>query len=489
MLRCSRICLHVRKVSRVSEGFRSQFKTGYHCVCIVSLQASILARRVGLGFGLAARMKTMNWAKHLCAPVKSWRNYRMLKRLMMTAAAVAMLAAPAAAQDKLKIGVLATLEGALTALGEDGVRGLQLALKAAGNKAAGKDIETIIMPTNASPDSALRAVKKLVEQDKVDLIIGPLSGSEGLALRDYAKTVPNVTIVNGSSGALETTFVNPSPNFFRFNMEGSQWMAGLGTYIFNEKKYKKIATIAEDYSFPYTQIFGLANEYCKAGGKIVERFWVPLGTKDFGSIIAKIPDDVDAVFLGLGGGDAVNFLNQYAQTGGKAKFIGGSIMVDQTVLSSKGNAKRLLIGVPSAGPQADTWEDPKWQAWVKMYQAGFPADKRFAGPSLSGTAYFNATNALIQALNKVNGDLSNNHAKLREALSTMELDAPNGKIKLDANRQAVGTNFITEAVEAPNGDLVSKLVKVVPNVTQTLGLSADDFKKAGLPSRTNPECK
>lgn len=413
----------------------------------------------------------------------------MLKKVIGVAIVAAFTAGPALAQEKLKIGVTATLEGALTSLGEDGVRGIQLAVKAAGGKAGGREIETIIMSTNASPDSALRAFKKLVEQDKVELIVGPLSGSEGIAIRDYAKTVPNVTIINGSSGALETTFVNPSPNFFRFNMDGSQWMAGLGEYIFKDKKYKKIATIAEDYSFPYTQIFGLANGYCRAGGKIVERFWVPLGTKDFGSIIAKIPDDVDAVFLGLGGGDAVNFLNQYAQTGGKAKFIGGSIMVDQTVMSSKGSAKRLLVGVPSAGPQADTWDNPKWRAWVKAYVDGFPADKRFTGPSLSGTAYYNALTALIQALNKVNGDLSNNHAKLREVLAGMELDAPNGAIKLDKNRHAIGTNFITEVAEAPNGDLVSKVVKVVPGVNQTLGLSADDFAKAGLPSRTNPECK
>ena len=101
-------------------------------------------------------------------------------------------------------------------------------------------------------------------------IVGPVSGSEGIAIRDYSKTVPNVTFVNGSSGAMETTYVTPSPTFFRYNMDGSQWMAGLGTYIFNEKKYKKIVTLAEDYSFPYTQLFGFAPEYCQAGGQIVE---------------------------------------------------------------------------------------------------------------------------------------------------------------------------------------------------------------------------
>ncbi|MET3892638.1 branched-chain amino acid transport system substrate-binding protein [Bosea sp. OAE506] len=414
----------------------------------------------------------------------------MRKTLAAAIAACLVAAAPAAhAQEKLKIGVMATLSGALTSGGEDGVRGVQIAAKELGNKLGGRDFELIVTATDASPDSALRAARKLVEQDKVQIIIGPLSGSEGIAMRDYSKTVPNLVMINGSSGALETTFVNPSPNFFRFNSDGAMWMAGLGEYVLKDKGFKKISVIAEDYSFPYTQVFGFAIGYCRAGGQIAQRQWVPLGTKDFGSVIANIPDDVDAVFLGLGGGDAVNFLNQYSQTGGKAKFIGGSIMVDQTVLSSKGAAKRLLVGTPSSGGVADAWDDPRWKAWVKTYQEAFPADKRFASPSLFATNYYNAVKALAVAMEKVNGDLSDGGAKLRAELAKVELDAPNGKIKLDDNRQAIATTFITEVAELPNGDLTNKFVRAVPDVTQTLGLSLDAFKAIGLPSRTNPECK
>ncbi len=411
------------------------------------------------------------------------------KLLMAAAVGLSLTAGAAQAQDKIKIGVLATLEGALTTLGEDAMRGMEIAMKQAGAKAGGKTIEVITFPTNASPDSAIRGARKLVEQDKVDILIGPVSGSEGIAIRDYSKTQPQVTFLNGSSGALETTYVTPSPNFFRFNMDGSQWLSGLGSYVYNEKKWRKIATVAEDYSFPYTQLFGFLPEFCSLGGQVVEKFWVPLGTKDFASIIAKLPDDVDAVYLGLGGGDAVNFFNQYAQAGGKAKLIGGSILVDQTVLSSKGAAKRIAIGIPSAGPQADVWDNAKWNAWVKLYQDRFPADKRFTSPSLTGTAYYNDFNAVFQVLNKINGDLSDGQKKFREELAKLELDAPNGIIKLDQNRQAIGTNFITEVVELPNGDLVNKAVKTVADVKQTLGFTADQFAKLGLPSRTNPECK
>ena len=402
---------------------------------------------------------------------------------------VAMLAITTAAQaDSIKIGFMATLEGTYTVLGEDGQRGFQVAMMQAGNKAGGKDLEVVVGATDASPESALRVVRKLVEQDKVDIVIGPLSGSEGIALRDYAKTQPQVTIINGISGAQETTFVDPAENFFRFNMDGAQWGAGLGDYVFNDKGWKTVASVAEDYSFGYTNFLGFALGYCKAGGKITERLWVPLGTKDFASIIAALPDDVDALYIGLGGGDAVNFLNQYQQAGGDAHLIGGSIMVDGTVLSAKGDAKKALIGTPASGPQADTWEDPKWQAYVKAYQDAFPPEKRFPIPSLLGTGYYNATNAAIECLNKVDGDLSDGQAAFRSCLTNLELDAPNGKITLDGNRQAIGSNFVIEVVEQPDGNLATKMVKKIDNVNQTLGLPEDEFRAMGLPSRDIVEC-
>jgi ABC-type branched-subunit amino acid transport system substrate-binding protein len=414
---------------------------------------------------------------------------KIFKTLALSAAVSVACVNSAMAADPLKVGVLATLEGTYTVLGEDGVRGLKTALAQMGNKMGGREVELVIGATDASPDSAVRAARKVVEQDGVDIVIGPLSGSEGIAIRDYSKTQPDVTFINGISGAQETTYVDPSDNFFRFNMDGAQWSAGLGEYIYNEKGYRSIATVGEDYSFIYTQVFGLATEFCSLGGEITERLWVPLGTKDFGSIIAALPDDVDAIYLGLGGGDAVNFLNQYQQAGGDANLIGGTIMVDGTVLNSKGTAKEALIGTPSAGPQADTSEDPKWQAYVKAYQDTFPPEERFPSPSLLATGYYNATSAAGQCMDKVGGDLSDGQAGFRECLSSLELDAPNGTITLDGNRQAIGSNFVSEVIELDDGTLANKMVKRIDGVNQTLGIDAAAFAKIGLPSREVPECK
>ena len=403
-----------------------------------------------------------------------------------TALAISTLFGAAHAQQTIKIGLLATLEGPFTVLGQDGLRGAELALKEHNYMAGGKKIEIIKSSSNATPDSAVAAARKLVEQDKVDILVGPLSGDEGIAVKGYAKGQPKVTFINGASAAQGTTLQDPAPNFFRFSTEGAQWQAGLGTYAFS-KGYKRAVVIAEDYSFPYSQVQGFMVEFCKAGGKVIDKNWVPLGTKDYSSVIAKLPKDIDAIYVALGGSDAVNFLSQYEQSGGDKPMVGGSITVDQTVLSFKGKRRDGMIGTLSAGPIADNWDDASWKKFVADYKAS--SKDAFPSPSLFAHAYYLNTKATLDALDAVKGDLSNNHAAYRKALATMILKSPTGDIKLDANRNAVANMFVTEVAKNADGTLFNKVVKVMPNVSQQLGMSNEAFTKMGLGSRTNPECK
>jgi branched-chain amino acid transport system substrate-binding protein len=392
----------------------------------------------------------------------------------------------ARADDTIKVGLLATLEGPFTVLGQDGVRGAELAFKEANYTAGGKKIEVIKGSSDASPDSAVKAARKLVEQDGVKVLVGPLSGDEGLAVKDYAKTQPNVTFLNGTSAAQDTTLRDPAPNFFRFTTDGAQWMAGLGEYAYKDKGYRTVVTVAEDYSFPYTQVFGFMADFCKAGGHVPKKFWVPIGNKDFSSVIAAVPDKVDAIYVALGGADGVNFLTQYQQAGGTAPLIGGSITVDQTVLGTQGKQRDYVIGTPSAGPIADNAEGPAWKKFVDDYKASYKDG--FPSPSLFAQGYYIETKALLAALDKVNGDVSGDQAKLRDALTHLALDTPTGKVTLDKNRQAVADNYLTEVAKADDGHLYNKVVKVIPAVNQTLGIPEADFMKLGVANRDNPSC-
>lgn len=420
-------------------------------------------------------------------PPKSSLKLRLECALTAGALAMAAFGGAAQAQETIKIGALATLEGPFAVPGQDGMRGVDLAVAQHQGMAGGKKIEIIKGSSNGNPDTAVNAARKLVEQDKVQILIGPLSGSEGIAVKNYAKTHPEVTFVNGSSAAQDTTLTDPAPNFFRFSTDGAQWQAGLGTYAYKDKGYKRVASIAEDYSFPYSLLQGFMIEYCKAGGKVVDKHWVPLGTKDYSSVIARLPTNIDAIYVALGGSDAVNFFAQYEQAGGDKPLIAGSITIDQSVLGYKGKRRDTLVGTPSAGPIADNYDAPEWKKFVADYRAAYKDG--LPSPSLFAHAYYVNTEAVLDGLDKVKGDLSNNQAKFRAALSTMTVATPTGDVKLDANRNAVANIFLTEVAKNNDGSLYNKFIKVIPNVDQRLGMPQAEFAKMGVGSRTNPECK
>lgn len=407
-------------------------------------------------------------------------------RSMMGAAAAAACLAPVWAQETLKVGVLATLEGPFAVPGQDSMRGADLALKHKNGMAGGKKIEFVKVSSDATPDKAVAATRKAVEQDKVQIMIGPLSGDEGIAVKNYAKSQPGITFINGSSGAQATTLSDPAPNFYRFNTEGAQWMVGLGEHAL-AKGYKKTFLIAEDYGFPYSQVQGFMASYCAKGGKVVDKAWVPLGTKDYASVIAKIPKDIDALVVVLGGSDAVNFLTQYEQAGGNKPMVGGSITVDQTVLNYKGKRRESLLGTASAGPMADSIDTAEWKKFVADYKAAFKDG--FPSPSLFAYLYYINTKAALDALDVVKGDLSGGQKAYRDALQKTNFVGPAGTVKIDANRNGVGPTYITEVAKAADGSFYNKVVKTVPDISQTLGLSEADFKKMGLGSRDVPDCR
>jgi branched-chain amino acid transport system substrate-binding protein len=86
---------------------------------------------------------------------------------------------------------------------------------------AGHPIEIVYGGSDSTPDKAVEEARRLVEQEQVDILVGPLSGSEGIAVANYSKEQPDVTFVNGISGAQDTTLKVRSPNFFRFHIDGT----------------------------------------------------------------------------------------------------------------------------------------------------------------------------------------------------------------------------------------------------------------------------
>jgi len=142
------------------------------------------------------------------------------------------------------------------------------------------------------------------------------------------------------------------------------------------------------------------------------------------------------------------------------------------------------MGMPSAGPIADNAEGASWKKFVDGYKAAYKDG--FPSPSLFAHGYYIEAKALLAALDKVNGDVSGDQAKLRDALAHLDLDTPTGKVSLDKNRQAIADIYLTEVAKADDGHLYNKVIKVIPAVNQTLGIPEADFLKVGVANRDNP---
>ncbi|WP_248963845.1 ABC transporter substrate-binding protein [Sphaerisporangium perillae] len=397
----------------------------------------------------------------------------------------------AAGDGVLKIGLLSTLDGPFAALGQAANDGAKLALLDAGAQRSGtgyrdgmtgltiggQKVELVVESSDATPDVALAAARRLVEKDGVDILVGPLGGDEGLAVKGYAKQHPEVTFVNGTSAAQNTTLRDPAANFFRFTTDGTQWMAGLGAYTVNTLHYKRVVTVAEDYSFPYDQVGGFMTPFCGAGGHVPKKVWVPLGTKDFSSFISSIPKDIDALYVALGGTDALNFVKQLDESSLKGTpIVGGSITVDGAVINGLG---KRADGIVSAGPVA-ALDTVQYRDYAAKLKATFP---QAGPPGLFDIGYYIEMTALLKALTEVKGKVDDGHKALNAALAKLTLDTPIGPVRLDQNRQAIANNYLFQVRDGQ-----SALIQTIPDVNQTLGLDRAAFVAQPANDRDHPSC-
>src|SRR6185503_19046196 len=150
------------------------------------------------------------------------------------------------------------------------------------------------------------------------------------------------------------------------------WTSSQPTHPFGqwacEQGYKKIAAVAADYAFGYETVGGFQKTFEECGGKIVQKIWPPLGSKDFGPYIPTIKSDVDAVFSLMVGPMALQFPKQLRAAGYKKPIIGGGTSYDEFALPFMGDE---VIGDISVLQYSAALTTPKNEAFVKQYRTKY----------------------------------------------------------------------------------------------------------------------
>jgi branched-chain amino acid transport system substrate-binding protein len=427
--------------------------------------------------------------------------------------------ADAGGDSAVRLGIMGECEGAFGGFHEDVVAGTVLALVNGagatpssattaldgftGASVAGADIELVgIGCGDDTADRAIQEIRTLVEQNGANVVIGPLSGDEGIAIANYAIDHPEVTFINGIAGAQDATLHVGAPNFFRFNGDGAQWNAGIGDTVYNEAGWRTAAVIADDYGFGWTSAAGFVADFCAAGGEIVSYVYPPLGTTDYSSFVQQLPDpdEVDGYFWVVGGTGTNAALEAFVNAKGdlNGSQHAGNLFFNPGLASVLGNdiAGAYVGGFASLPGDITTTAitdylasaDAAWDSLSGGVTGGEPDDPSVTLGFGFAYGYYAGTLAFVEALDAVGGDLSDNHAALREELSTMTLDAPYGAVSLDENRQAIVDTFVAQLVlDEASDEIVQQTVAIVPQVDQTFGgtYSAD----TPPPERDNTSCE
>ena len=444
--------------------------------------------------------------------VGRWKLALPLALLAVAGAVTASGALAKATQSgEVKIAILSECKGAFGAAYEEQIAAVQAAFSQyagakpknkkkpsdgiIGGELGGKTIKIVGYGCgDETPALALKETRRLMEQLGADIMIGPLSGDESVAVANYAKQHPTKTFVNGTAGAWDTTAAVKAPNFFRFNGDGLQWQAGIGSIARQKNKWKTAAIIMDDYSFGYASGAGMIADFCAAGGNITKRVFPPLNTTDYSSFVQQLPapDKVDGYFWAIGGTGTVPSLKAFENLYGPLK---GSQVIGNLFFFSSGADKAIgphlngaYVGGFGTAPDLKGVNVTKYKRildkWFNKYPplAGKASDHAADGFTFN---YYVNTWALMKALNAVKGNISGGQKALQKTLKKVVLpDAAYGKLFLAGNNQAAQQQFSYRMdVKAKGGIAVVTVQKVVQYVTQAFGGAVTK-----PPSRTYPPC-
>ncbi|MGE5534211.1 MAG: ABC transporter substrate-binding protein, partial [Acidobacteriota bacterium] len=363
------------------------------------------------------------------------------------------LSAPAQSEE-LRIGFISPMTGIFAQVGKDMVNGFQMYLDEHHNKLGGMDVKFIVEDSQGKSDTSVTRAKKLVLQDKVQMFIGGLLASTGYALAPVSNSEKTLYIAPvAAADDLTQRQLSKYPYFFRTGWTSSQPTHALGQWACDQG-IKKVVTIAADYAFGYEQVGGFQKAFEDCGGKVIQKIWPPLGTKDFGPYIPSIKGDADAIFSLMVGPMSLQFPKQLRRSGNKKPILGGGTSYDEFVLPFMGDE---VIDDVSSLMYSAAINTPKNEAFVKSYR------KKYGKvPSYYSESNYTTAEIIDIAIKKAGGKYPGAE-KFIEIMSGLKLDAVRGPIHFE-DRNPVQNIYVKKVEKKkmfgyPKAELWNTVVK------------------------------
>ena len=274
------------------------------------------------------------------------------------------------------------------------------------------------------PKIGLNKTKKLVFQDKVDLLVGPVASNVAGAMRDFVHNA-KVPLIIPNAGNNLLTGEKCSPWVLRTSFSNDQINRVMGPWLFN-RGYRTLFLMAPDYAAGHQMMEAVRRGFEGAGGKIVGEEFPPLReTKDFAPYLAKIKaTQPDVLYVFFAGGLAIQFVKQYDEFGMKEHIplAGAGWLTSPLFLPAQGLAAAGFTGALNYVPSIDSSEN-------KEFQAAF-RDRYQRDASEFAVQGFDTGRLIVEALKATDGNVDDGVALLK-AFHEVRFTGPRGPFRID----------------------------------------------------------
>lgn len=362
----------------------------------------------------------------------------------------------------LKVGVLTPLGGVFETVGKEMRDGFDLYLDTHGHKLGGRKVEVVTADEGKSPADATQAGQRLIFSDKVDFVIGVVTSSDAVALRDLfdSAKVPLV-ISNANVTALSTTA--KSPWVYRTSASFQQQGASAAKWFYDNVAKSDVWVMADDFVGGHDIADSFTKEFTAAGGKVADSIFTPFQkTTDFQPYFTRLRNgDAKGVFAFFGGSEAIAFVKQYRSFGlfDQIPIAGQGSLADSAVLGAEGDA---AIGWRGTGNYyVPTLDNPTNQEFRDRYRSAYSEE-----PSYYACSSYDAGQFIDLALKKTGGSTSDKDALVQALENPGEFDSPRGAMTMDAATHNPTEHFYVYQNVKENGKVTSKVIADVGEFTQ-----------------------
>jgi len=382
-------------------------------------------------------------------------NRRRFLRTTAAGLGAALAPAVARAQEPIKIGVLLPFSKAFTVLGENTFAGFTLGTKEVGPEIAGRKYVVVKEDDTADPSVGVSKVRKLLDRDDVDVIVGTVHSGVAAAIRNPIVDAKRLWL---NPIATNDLLAEQGCSRYHFRFSTSGWQSSAPLAPWSKAKFGDRAYVcAFNFAFGQQTAAHFKKAFEAIGGKVLGESFPPFGTTNFAPYFPAIKDArPQFIFANFAGPDAVAFVKQFADFGlaASVKIVAPSNLVSEDVLSAQGDA---ALGIYSISYYTPSYDIPKNRAFIKACTEHLGKE-----PDHFMCAGYDVAQALFGALRETRGEASNRE-RLASIIEAMKLDSPRGRLRWDPKNHNPICDLHVRVVQA--NPLRHVVVDVLKDVT------------------------